>query len=112
VYAWGQVNTPEVGASGAIFGLFAAALVLVRKLGLDPQWLIGIVVLNFVFTFSIHNISKLGHIGGFVAGGLAALAIAGLPQSRTRLRLQTQVSGLAAVAAVVVVTVLVRTSTF
>jgi membrane associated rhomboid family serine protease len=112
VYAWGQVNTPEVGASGAIFGLFAAALVLVRKLGLDPQWLIGIIVLNFVFTFSIHNISKLGHIGGFVAGGLAALAIAGLPQSRTRLRLQAQVSGLAAVAAVVVVTVLVRTSTF
>jgi membrane associated rhomboid family serine protease len=112
VYAWGQVNTAEVGASGAIFGLFAAALVLVRKLGLDPQWLVGIIVLNFVFTFSIHNISKLGHIGGFVAGGLAALAIAGLPQSRQRFSLQTQLSGLGGVALLVLVTVVVRSATF
>jgi membrane associated rhomboid family serine protease len=112
VYAWGQVNTAEVGASGAIFGLFAAALVLVRKLGLDPQWLVGIIVLNFVFTFSIHNISKLGHIGGFVAGGLAALAIAGLPQARTRFSLRTQLSGLAGVAVLVLVTIAVRTATY
>lgn len=112
VYAWGQVSTPEVGASGAIFGLFAAALVLVRKLGLDPQWLIGIIVLNFVLTFSIHNISKLGHIGGFVAGGLAALAIAGLPQSRHRLSRQTQVAGLAGVGVLVIVVTVVRTATF
>ena len=74
------MDTPEVGASGAIFGLFARGLILVRKLGLDPQWLIGIIVLNFVLTFSIHNISKLGHIGGFITGGLAAVAIAGLPR--------------------------------
>jgi membrane associated rhomboid family serine protease len=112
VYAWGQVSTAEVGASGAIFGLFAAALVLVRKLGLDPQWLIGIIVLNFVFTFSIHNISKLGHIGGFVAGGLAALAIAGLPQSRKRFSLQTQLTGLAGIAVLIVVVIGVRTATF
>jgi membrane associated rhomboid family serine protease len=112
VYAWGQVSTAEVGASGAIFGLFAACLVLVRKLGLDPQWLVGIIVLNFVFTFSIHNISKLGHIGGFVTGGLAALAIAGLPQLRSRLGLQTQVAGLAGVTALVLAVVAVRSATF
>jgi len=112
VYAWGQVHTPEVGASGAIFGLFAAALVLVRKLGLDAQWLIGIIVLNFVFTFSIHNISKLAHIGGFLAGGLAALAIAGLPQARQRVRLGTQLAGLGAVAILLVAIVAVRTATF
>lgn len=112
VYAWGQALTPEVGASGAIFGLFAAALVLVRKLGLDPQWLVGIIVLNFVFTFSIPNISKFGHIGGFVAGGLAALAIAGLPQARSRVRVQKQLAGLGGVAALVVVIVAARTATF
>ncbi len=112
VYAWGQVNTAEVGASGAIFGLFAAALVLVRKLGLDPQWLVGIIVLNFVFTFSIHNISKLGHIGGFVAGGLAALAIAGLPQARTRFSLQTQLAGLGGVAVLVLATIVLRSATY
>jgi membrane associated rhomboid family serine protease len=113
VYAWGQVNTPEVGASGAIFGLFAAALVLVRRLGLDPQWLVGIIVLNFVFTFSIHNISKLGHIGGFVAGGLAALAIAGLPkQQQARRSLQTQLGGLGGVAVLTVAVIVARTATF
>ncbi|MDT4892117.1 MAG: hypothetical protein QOE97_1152 [Pseudonocardiales bacterium] len=112
VYAWGQVLTPVAGASGAIFALFGAALVLVRKLGLDPQWLIMIVVLNFVFTFSIHNISKLGHIGGFVTGVLVALAIAGLPQSRTRVGGSSQAAGIGAVAVIVAAIVLVRTATF
>ncbi|MCW2648442.1 MAG: rhomboid family intrarane serine protease [Pseudonocardiales bacterium] len=112
VYTWGQVSTAEVGASGAVFGLFAAALVLVRKLGLDAQWLIGIIVLNFVFTFSIHNISKLAHIGGFIAGALATLAIAGLPQVRERVSLRTQVAGLAALAVLIIVIVAVRTVTF
>jgi membrane associated rhomboid family serine protease len=112
VYAWGQVYTPEAGASGAIFGLFAASLVLVRKLGLDPQWLIGIIVLNFVLTFSIHNISKLAHIGGFVTGGVAALAIAGLPQARQRLSGQAQAVGLTALAGVIVVTIAARSATF
>jgi len=112
VYAFGQVNTPEVGASGAIFGLFAAALVLVRKLGLDAQWLIGIIVLNFVFTFSIHNISKLAHVGGFLAGALATLAIGGLPQVRERVGLRTQLAGLGAVTAVILATIAVRTATF
>lgn len=112
VYAFGQVNTPEVGASGAIFGLFAAALVLVRKLGLDAQWLIGIIVLNFVFTFSIHNISKLAHVGGFLAGALATLAIGGLPQVRERVGLRTQLAGLGAVTALILATIAVRTATF
>ncbi len=68
VYAFGAPGVPVVGASGAIFGLFGASLVMVRRLGLDPQWLIGVIVLNFVFTFSVPSISKLGHLGGFVAG--------------------------------------------
>jgi membrane associated rhomboid family serine protease len=112
VYAWGQVNTPEVGASGAVFGLFAAALVLVRKLGLDAQWLIGIIVLNFVFTFSIHNISKLAHVGGFIAGALATLAIGGLPQMRERVSLRVQLAGLGAVAILILAVIVGRTATF
>ncbi|MEP7178171.1 MAG: rhomboid family intramembrane serine protease [Pseudonocardiales bacterium] len=112
VYAWGQVSTPEVGASGAIFGLFAAALVLVRKLGLDAQWLIGVIVLNFVFTFSIHNISKLAHVGGFIAGALATLAIAGLPQVRERVSLRLQVAGLGTVAVLVAGVIATRSATF
>jgi len=64
---------------GLIVRDMGRALAFYRRLGLDLQYLIGIVALNFAFTFSVHNISKLGHIGGFVAGGLAGLAIGGLP---------------------------------
>jgi membrane associated rhomboid family serine protease len=67
-----------VGASGAVFGLMAAAFIVARNRGLDDlASQIGLfVVINLVFTFSIPNISIGGHLGGLVAGGLAAMAIA------------------------------------
>jgi membrane associated rhomboid family serine protease len=111
IYLLGVTEQPVAGASGAIFGLFAACLVMVRRLGLDPQWLVGIIVLNFVFTFSIQDISRLGHIGGFLAGGLAALAIAGLPRMRNRIPTSRQVGGLVAVGILILVVVIVRTAT-
>jgi membrane associated rhomboid family serine protease len=112
IYAFGNDLTPTVGASGAIFGLFGACLVLVRKLGLDLQWLVSIVALNFVLTFSIHGISKLGHIGGFITGILAALAIGGLPSLRRRIPTQLQVAGLAGLLVMIVLVVVVRTATW
>src|SRR2546430_5247233 len=68
--------TPTVGASGAIFGILGAGLVLDRQRdyvfrGTAP----GGLVLNFVFTFSISGISKGGHIGGLVGGILCALGL-------------------------------------
>ncbi len=116
VYVFGNPLGPTVGASGAIFGLFGAALVLFRKLGLDLQWLVGIIALNFVLTFSIDDISKLGHIGGFLAGMLAAAALNGMPQrgGRTPRRPSTaaQLAGLGAVALVIVLMVGIRTATW
>ncbi len=112
IYALGAPLGPTVGASGAIFGLFGTALVLVRRIGLDLQWLVGIVVLNFVITFSIPDISKLGHIGGFVTGLLAGLAIGGLPTRPGRLSLRTQLAGLGGVLVLVVLVVLLRTLTW
>ena len=63
-----------VGASGAIFGLMAAAVVVMRNRGINPMesglglWL-GI---NLLFTFTIPGISIGGHLGGLVGGALAA----------------------------------------
>ncbi len=67
-----------VGASGAVFGLMAAAFIVARNRGLNElASQIGFfVIINLVFTFSISNISIGGHIGGLIAGGLAAMAIA------------------------------------
>lgn len=112
IYAFGNELDPTVGASGAIFGLFGACLVLVRRLGLDLQWLISIIALNFVLTFSISGISKLGHVGGFVTGILAALAIGGLPSVRSRLPVHMQAAGLAGVVVVIALIVLLRTATW
>jgi membrane associated rhomboid family serine protease len=62
------------GASGAIFGLLGAALVLERQRVIAAQGLIGIIVINIVFSVAVPGISLGGHIGGFVGGALVALA--------------------------------------
>jgi membrane associated rhomboid family serine protease len=112
IYAFGNQYTVTVGASGAVFGMFGACLVLVRKLGLDLQWLVGIVALNFVLTFSIHGISKLGHIGGFVVGILAAVAIGGLPSTPTRVPTRAQIGGLVFILALIMAAVGIRSATW
>lgn len=112
VYAFGNAFAYTAGASGAIFGLFGVCLVLVRRLGLDAQWLIGTIVINFVITFSIAHISKLGHIGGFVTGLLLGLAIAGLPSMRDRLPTRVQASALGGVLLLVLAVVAIRSVTW
>ncbi|WP_375490657.1 rhomboid family intramembrane serine protease [uncultured Jatrophihabitans sp.] len=112
VYAFGNAFGPTVGASGAIFGLFGVALVLARKIGLDLQWLVGIIALNFIITFSVADISKLGHIGGFVTGLLCGLALGGLPTVRKRVPTGVQIGGLVGVAVLIAVVVVVRTATW
>lgn len=111
VYAFGASLVPVVGASGALFGLLGACLTLVRRLNLDLQYLIGIIVLNFAFTFSVAGISRLGHIGGFATGALAGLAIGGWPSSRRRLPDRMQLAGFGGLLLVVVLVVVARTGT-
>ena len=97
VYAFGSRYTAVAGASGAIFGLFAASLLFLRELGFDPKWLIGTIVVNLVLTLTVPGISALGHFGGLVVGAVAAFAIAGLPWRRLRLPVRAQLSGLGAI---------------
>ena len=65
-----------VGASGAIFGILGAALVLEwqRSYVLGGQAL-GLIVVNLVLTFAIPNISIGGHLGGLAGGALSMLAL-------------------------------------
>jgi membrane associated rhomboid family serine protease len=67
---------PTVGASGAIFGVLGAGLVLERQRDyVFGGSALGVIVLNLVFTFSISNISIGGHIGGLIGGAAAALGL-------------------------------------
>jgi membrane associated rhomboid family serine protease len=68
-----------VGASGAIFGIFGAALVLeAQKSYVLGGQALGLIAVNLVFTFAIPNISVGGHIGGLIGGALSMLALSRL----------------------------------
>jgi len=61
---------PTLGASGAIFGIFGA-LIMVARARRIPLWqsgLMPILLLNFVFTLSVTGVSVGGHVGGVLAG--------------------------------------------
>jgi membrane associated rhomboid family serine protease len=61
------------GASGAVFGLMAAAFIGLRNRGINPfSTGIGtVLVLNLLLTFVIPGIAIGGHIGGIVGGAAA-----------------------------------------
>ena len=95
-----------IGASGAVFGLFGAALLLYRQLRIQASWLLMTLAINAVFTFAVPNISWQGHLGGLVVGALAGAAIGGLPTSTPR-RLDTRWQGIGLGAILVVLVLLV-----
>jgi len=69
-------DSATVGASGAIFGILGAALVLERQrtyvLGGGA---FGIIALNLVITFALPGISIGGHLGGLAGGSLGVVAL-------------------------------------
>jgi membrane associated rhomboid family serine protease len=79
---------PVVGASGAVFGLFGALLVLNRHLGRSSGPMIGVLAINAVLGFVVPGIAWQAHLGGLVTGAaLAAVITATAPQVRRRLQL-------------------------
>ena len=70
-------NTLTVGASGAIFGLMAAVIVVARGRGVEglARQFGLFIVLNLLLTFSVPGISIGGHVGGLIGGTIAALLV-------------------------------------
>jgi membrane associated rhomboid family serine protease len=70
-------NALTAGASGAAFGLLAAALVGFHLRGM-PMWrsdLFGLLVLNLIITFTLPGISVGGHVGGLLGGAVAGAVV-------------------------------------
>jgi membrane associated rhomboid family serine protease len=88
-----------VGASGAIFGLMAAAFVIARRRGMDAlSNEIGVLVgINLLITFTIPNISIGGHLGGLVGGALAALVVTAGERQEGAGRISIETGGLVAI---------------
>ena len=71
------------GASGALFGLFAAVLVVFRRIGADIRSMLIWMAVNFALPIVIPNIAWQAHVGGFIIGGaLTWLLVSGVPAWR------------------------------
>ena len=71
-----------VGASGAVFGLFGALVVLRKRVGADARGVGVLIGINLIISFAVPNISWQAHIGGLVTGAAVALLVAGRPPAR------------------------------
>jgi membrane associated rhomboid family serine protease len=97
-----------VGASGAVFGLMAGALVIMRSRGIDPMQsgLVPLILLNLLLTFR-PGISIGGHLGGLVGGAIAAYLLVELEARRRSAALPLlaclAVAGLAVAGSILVV---------
>lgn len=99
-------NTLTLGASGAIFGLLGATLVIAYKVGGNVQQILLWVGLNALITFTVPYISWQGHLGGFLGGAAVAAVLVYSPRGPRRSVVQA--AGLASVVAVLAAAVVLR----
>lgn len=74
-YVFDGALTPSLGASGAIFGIVGAMIVLGKRLRMPLGWVIGFAALNIAFTVVVSGIDWHAHLGGLVGGMVVAAAL-------------------------------------
>jgi membrane associated rhomboid family serine protease len=93
------VQSPVVGASGAIFGLLGVLVIFSRRMGINPTQLYIIIALNLAIGFFVPGIAWQAHVGGLIVGlgvGFLLLKTSG-PRRRV-----PQIVGLAAIGVVLI----------
>ncbi len=106
VYWLAGTHTATLGASGAIFGLFAMALVFFIKAKQDVTYLLVMLAINAVISLQ-GNISWQGHLGGFLIGLVVGAGFAYAPRAR---RNQVQILMFTVLWAAIIAAVLIRTA--
>jgi membrane associated rhomboid family serine protease len=100
---WFQPQIPTLGASGAIFGIFGALIVVARARGI-PIWQSGlgfVLVFNLLFSLSVRGISIGDHLGGLVAGLITGWLIVEVAERRRMAWLALAGCAVVAVASVI-----------
>ena len=77
---FGNGLAATAGASGAVFGLFGAILIILLRLKRNANMIIGVIVLNVIISVSVPGVSWQGHFGGLVAGSIATAGIIYAPK--------------------------------
>ncbi|MFE9135233.1 rhomboid family intramembrane serine protease [Streptomyces sp. NPDC007355] len=75
-------NQPSLGASGVVYGLIGAWVVLARRRRHDMRPVVLFVALSLLMTFTRPGISWEAHVGGLVAGALVTYALVHAPRAR------------------------------
>jgi len=109
VYLFGSPTGLSAGASTALFGLFAALFLVLRRLRLNTTGIIITLVINIIITFSIPQISIAGHVGGLVTGAIVGGGLAYAPRGA---RTPVQVAVIVGTLVVLGLLTLVRTAQF
>lgn len=100
-------NQPSLGASGVVYGLIGAWVVLARRRRHDMRPVILFVALSLLMTFTRPGISWEAHVGGLVAGAVVTYALVHAPRARRQL---VQYGACGLLLAVDVVAVLTRSA--
>jgi membrane associated rhomboid family serine protease len=96
------------GASGAVFGLFAAFAIVQRRLKRDAGMIYALIAINFVIGFLPGwNIAWQAHLGGLITGALATAVLVYAPRDR---RTAAQAGGLAAVTLILLLLTVAKVS--
>ncbi|WP_281689503.1 rhomboid family intramembrane serine protease [Pseudonocardia thermophila] len=75
------------GASGAVFGLLGAFLVVLIRMRLPVSVILPTILINIVISVVVPGISLIAHLGGALAGAAATAAVVYTPRSgRTALQ--------------------------
>lgn len=108
-YAFSPPNIIGVGASGAVFGLMAALLVVGKKHQRDVTQVLVLLAINIVIGFLAPGIDWRAHLGGAATGALVAAAMAYAP---TQSRVLWQTLGVLAILGLLVLVLMWRTLQF
>lgn len=98
-----------VGASGAVFGLFGAIAVVLRRMGRSARPILVVIGINAVLGFTIPGISWEGHLGGLLVGMALGSAFAYAPRKHRR---EIGIGAVALVTVLLVVLALVKYTSF
>jgi membrane associated rhomboid family serine protease len=85
-------NEQVAGASGAVFGLMGALVVVLRRLRAPAGQVFGIIGINVLISVVLPGISLIGHLGGLVIGAAATAALVYAP-ARNRTAVQVAAIG-------------------
>ena len=72
---YAQIPSASVGASGAIFGLFGAMVIVGKRIGADIRSIYVIIGINFVIGFALGGIDWKAHLGGLIGGLISAQVV-------------------------------------